>query len=61
MLNTELRKNDITEVLTYSGHLTHVVFLGTTDYLTVRVRHNDTTACPLYTDWQATHVTCTLL
>jgi hypothetical protein len=60
-INTELRVNGTSEALTYRGSLTHVVYLTTSDYVQVFIRHVDTVACALYTDAQVTCVTCTML
>jgi hypothetical protein len=56
---TRLRKNGVDEAQTYSGALTHVVYLTTTDYVEAQVYHSESASINLITDWQVTHVTCT--
>jgi hypothetical protein len=61
VLNTELKKNGVTEAMTPSGQLSHVLYLTTTDYLEVYVRHNDTVSCAFYPESYFTSVTLTSL
>ena len=41
--------------------MTHVLYLGTSDYVEVFVRHNESTTQNIYVDQTITVVTCTML
>jgi hypothetical protein len=61
VLNTELKKNGTLEAAAPRGALTHVLYLTTSDYLEVYVRHNDTVSCAFYPESYYTSVTLTSL
>ena len=60
-LTTQLTKNGVGEATSYSGRLTHVLYLTTSDYLEVLGSHPDSVARGIYTGADVTSVTFTLL
>jgi len=60
-LNTQIRKNGVIDAYVMGGQLTHVLYLTTSDYVEVYVRHADSASCNINVDSYSTFVTCTLL
>ena len=60
-LNTQIRKNGVIDAYAMGGQLTHVLYLTTSDYVEVYVRHADSVRCNINVDSYSTFVTCTLL
>ena len=60
-LNTQILKNGVVDAYVIGGQLTHVLYLTTSDYVEVFVRHAESTTQNIIVDAWSTFVTCTML